>query len=390
MSATSARAKNIMYTQQMSHLPAKTVDKLVDLIENTLQPKKYAVIVHDKDVDEQGTLKAAHVHVMLSFDNARSSDNVAKLLNDKSQYVEAWRGNAHNGYAYLVHATKDAQTQHQYDPSEVHTNFDYLELLQQIAIEVSTSKPRNAVKVLLDALYEGGITKQELENRLTGSQYGQYKTQIDKIWSKRLQKQAEAWRAEMSAQGKNVNVIFVYGEAGTGKTSLACEYAGKLERDYYIAGSQRDPFQNYAGERTLILDELRPTTIPYPDLLRILDPFGAQVMAPSRYSDKALACDLIIITSPHNPRAFYKEALKLDNMPSDIRRRVTAIDSFEQLQRRITLTIEMNEYYIHGVEFDPKQGYVFIPGTSRQNPYSTLNRPPPTANATDLYKSMFD
>ena len=42
-------------------------------------------------------------------------------------------------------------------------------------------------------------------------------------------------------------------------------------------------------------------------LLRILDPHGidSQVMAPCRYNDKPLACDLIIITTPYMPSEFY-------------------------------------------------------------------------------------
>ena len=34
-------------------------------------------------------------------------------------------------------------------------------------------------------------------------------------------------------------------------------------------------------------------------------------MAPARYADKALACDLIVITSPYDPRFFYEEQFGL-------------------------------------------------------------------------------
>lgn len=46
---------------------------------------------------------------------------MAKILGDKPQYVEAWVGDANNGYAYLVHATRQAQKdgKHRYDPGEV-------------------------------------------------------------------------------------------------------------------------------------------------------------------------------------------------------------------------------------------------------------------------------
>lgn len=63
--------------------------------------------------------------------------------------------------------------------------------------------------------------------------------------------------------GAEVQVIWLTGPAGTGKTSLAKEYAKKKGQPYFIAGSSRDIFQGYAGEHTLILDELRPKTITY-------------------------------------------------------------------------------------------------------------------------------
>lgn len=43
------------------------------------------------------------------------------------------------------------------------------------------------VKVLLDALHLGATTREELEKRLTGLLYVQYRRQIDDIWAKRLQ-----------------------------------------------------------------------------------------------------------------------------------------------------------------------------------------------------------
>ena len=86
------------------------------------------------------------------------------------------------------------------------------------------------------------------------------------------------------------------------------------------------------------MDELRPKTIPYHDLLRILDPFNLTdpTIAPSRYSDKAIACDLIIIPTPYNPLSFYQKEFDKE---SDFSR----VDSFNQLLRRLTLVVHMND-----------------------------------------------
>lgn len=380
----------MMYEQQLKHLPAQSIDNLIDRIQNNLKPKKYAVVLHDKDIDEQGQLIEPHVHAMLSFDNARSLSSVARQLGDKPQYVEAWKGNSNNGYAYLTHRTDDAKDKYQYNPKAVIANFDYPELLKQISAEIS-SKNSKSIKLLLDLLYNGSITKSELEAQLTGSQYGRYKNQIENVYAKRLQNLAEQFRKEMLEQGKQVQVIWIYGTSGTGKTSLAKDYADKANQPYFITGSSRDIFQNYSGQHTLIMDELRPNIIPYADLLRILDPFENNKMLPSRYNDKSLACDLIIITTPYNPYEFYQEIFGYNyNQPAYARQRAT--DSFEQLLRRITLIIEMNDYYIQAMEFDRKQrNFAPIPNASKKNTYSALNRPKPiTTNKVDLFNSMFE
>ena len=326
----------MMYEQQVKYLPAQTIDNLVDMIENKLKPKKYAVILHDKDTDDNGTPKEEHIHAMMSFENAHSLASVAKQLGDKPQYIEAWKGNSNNGYAYLIHKTDDAKNKYQYNPDSVIANFDYKSELQKIALEVTSKKQSTNIKLMLDALLDGSLSKSELESRLTGSQYGRYKNQIENVWAKRLENLAEQFRKEMAEQGKQVNVLWIYGSSGVGKTSLAIEYAKKANQPYYITGSSRDIFQNYTGEHTLIMDELRPNVIPYQDLLRITDPFGNQTMAPSRYHDKALACDLIIITTPYNPQEFYEQILGDErNIPSYAR--ISKTDTFEQLLRRLTI-----------------------------------------------------
>ena len=382
-SSSTAKYKNMMYTQQMEHLPFRTREELEERIKTKLAPKKYVISeVHDKDIDEDGNPVKEHIHVMLCFQNARSLKNVASILGDKPQYLEKWDERANNGFAYLIHATAGAKVKAQYSPANVLANFPYAEELKKQTLEVLKKKSRQKIDVLLDAYYNEEMTLDELEQELTGAQYGRYKKQIDTITSKILERHADIWRQDMLKNNRRVKVIWIYGAAGTGKTSLARSIAKQDGRAYYVSGSSRDVFQSYNGEHILILDELRSNVIPYHDLLRILDPFGNQerIMAPARYSDKSLACDLIIITTPFNPVDFYDEIF------DDI----NTVDSLEQLVRRITITLYVNSDSISAVRYcQERRHYYAVPDAECDNPYSQKNRPDSEIDVLEEFNQMF-
>lgn len=103
---TPPRGRNLMYTQRLDSLPRGSTDALESLIKRDLRPENYVVVIHDREVGKNGQPKEPHVHVFMSFKNARSVNAIAKKLGDKPQYVTVLWGDVIDVYAYLFHPTE--------------------------------------------------------------------------------------------------------------------------------------------------------------------------------------------------------------------------------------------------------------------------------------------
>ena len=355
------RYHNMMLAQQIQYLkpPLDTLDKLLAKV-GKIGAERYAGILHDKDIGEED-----HIHLFMHFKNSRDIKAVAKALNIAPQYIESWDNGISNGFAYLIHRTKNAENDYQYNATEVTANFDYINWVEKFEAKHQRKNKidsqRNEIEHLLDCLYVGMLTREEVEKQLSGCEYAKNHKKIEDVWAKRLQNIAEERMKQRKAAGQQVEVIWIYGEAGTGKTRLAKEQAAKRNTPYYITGSSRDPFQRYNGEDVIIYDEARPPDIRFSDLLKLLDPYGEDVSAPSRYYDKAICAAVYFITSPYSPLEFYKEIMGEDWE--------TQKDGFDQLLRRLSLVLHVTKEKIEAVEF--------YPATKTFQPIASANRPNP-------------
>lgn len=386
MSTTGTRvpkAKNVMYTQDYDHAPFADIADLEQRVIG-LNPKRYAIAFHDRDVDDSGNPVREHWHTMMSFPNARSLSALANGLGESSsQFLEAWRGDSRNGYAYLAHRTSNARHKFQYDPATIVANFDYPAELAAMESGAAAGRTTAKTDVLLDMLYDGHLTLDELKGQLSGAQIGAYTRKIQDVWNARLEREAKEWRSMMREQKRRSETIWLMGSTETGKTSMARELCAKRAdaTGYYMSGSTRDLFQNYAGEHQIILDELSPGVLDYADLKRITDPLAVMdnLQAPARYKDKALMPELIVITSAYDPYALYCDQVHRQG-----------IDSFNQLLRRIGVVLELTQDEIRPMEFDPAtKMFISVPNQSIPNPYSRKARGAvATVNPLDVFGAL--
>ncbi|RSJ40180.1 Plasmid replication protein [Streptococcus gordonii] len=364
------KARNIMFVQQIEYFQSSNLQDIIEYMTNTLKPIRFAGILHDKDIGQDGNLVAPHIHLVLQFESARSLNNLAKLTKQPIQCFEQWRGSVNNAYSYLVHHTESNQDKYQYPPKEVIANFDYLLLLNTIEKNVTKRYEINDTMIidnLLDLLYTGDISKKEIEQRLSGSQYAKAKQKIETVYLKRLENQAELWRKEMIKNNEIVTIIWLFGQAGTGKTRLARRYAERFDSNYFITGSIRDPFQQYNLEHVVILDELRPHQFDYSDLLKMFDPYNVKAMASSRYFDKPLLANIYIVTSPYSPYNFFLELNK--------KRQTSHIDSWGQLMRRLTLVVEVSKDILQFYKYSTVDQMFYIDhGNTLPNPFNNESK----------------
>lgn len=357
-----------MFVQQLEFFQTNNLQEILNEFDEKLHPRRFAGIIHNKDETEDDKLVAPHIHIVLQFDNARSLANLAKIINQPIQCFEQWKGSVNNAYSYLVHHTKNRAGKHTYDPKEVIANFDYPSLLE--AVEKSVEKRGRIsdsviIKNALDLLYDGQITKAEVEQQLTGSQYAKAKQQIETVHLKYLERKAKEWQKEMREKGEPIIIIWLFGKSGTGKTRLAKRYASQYSNEYFVTGSSRDPFQQYNMEHVIILDELRPHMFDYPDLLKMFDPYNDRVMAGSRYFDKPLMANVYIITSPYSPYEFFNDLSKQKQVHVN-----THVDSPAQLMRRLNLVLEVTKKTIN-YHFLESASQLFLPDEKRflPNPF---------------------
>ena len=117
------------------------------------------------------------------------------------------------------------------------------------------------------------------------------------VYFERLFKRQEALQlAKINEGGDSMEIIYCYGDAGTGKTTFAKEYCKAHGYDFFVSGSSNDAFDGYLGEEAIILDDLRGSCFAFADLLKILDP-NTRSKVQSRYYNKVVTCKVIIITS---------------------------------------------------------------------------------------------
>lgn len=239
-----------------------------DELYKTLVDKYERVVmaVHDKDKDN------IHCHIILQNKTQIKFDTLKGLIPYGD--LEPQNGSNRECYEYLFHRDKKSKDKEkdEYDESCIQTNIEDIDSW----LDVKSGKgARNDIIEFKNAVLGGASFGDLVESHTTvlASHLNFYK---DLVKYKQLQ--------DFKSTIRDVEVTYVYGAPGTGKTSSVYNEFGF--DTVYSVDDYAHPFDSYDGENVLLLDEYHSNfAITY--FLKLLDIYPLKLKA--RYENK-IAC----------------------------------------------------------------------------------------------------
>lgn len=298
--------------------------------------KEYAFILHDKDFNSNGDLKAIHFHLVVSLKSPANINTIGEVLRVETQYINKIKTTTKNAFLYLIHFND--KTKYQYSIDEVVANFDYNKLIDNVKFNI---------KEIINKIATGDIRQYNLTKFVDCENYTKYKKIIDNAFNWRYQK------LEFESKGsRDMKVIFISGESGAGKTTSAKNYCNDKGFSFYISSGGKNLLDDYKGQDCIILDDLRDTDYKFNDLLKMLDNNTCS-NASARYFNKSLnECKLLIITSCKPIEEWYQNLLNRNLLNEFECKNLSEIEQRKQFFRRISLYMDVSKEVVKLKTYD--------------------------------------
>lgn len=331
---------------------------------------RLALIVHDKDTYEDGSLKDKHVHIFLEFSKRVDANVVAKVLGLASQYVvpvKRGRYGRENSLAYMIHAKQPDK--YQYDKTEVYcdncqTDINTYPVLykdgwyQQYVAEhekvwkaYTATAERKERDLTLDLLIKQilhGKFREPDQLTLDDDAYALYAdhpTEIGNAFAVYNRRKALLFTKALLAGKVTKKVIFVTGLPDAGKTHFATDLISAIQAvhpdwRFYMGGGDH-PWDGYSGQEIAVLDDVRVNRLDADDWVHIMDPHYNNADLNSRYHNKKPAFHVLIITNYQDPITFFSYLRNNENLSQFLRRityAVTILDAQSITKSDVLLT----------------------------------------------------
>lgn len=139
------------------------------------------------------------------------------------------------------------------------------------------------------------ISKKQLMKHLSALDYQKLRSKIKAMQEYRSFKIGD----------RDMEVLYITGQSGSGKTVFAKYLADKLHFDYFVSGSGDDFLDGYDKEECIILDDFRASSMRFAEMLKMTDN-NTNSTVRSRYYNKDISnCHLMVMTSVYEPCDLY-------------------------------------------------------------------------------------
>lgn len=290
-----------------------TVPRIQDVLKVRTSVKEYAMILHDKDVGKDGKPIKDHYHIYLNFGRTNwQFKDVAKWFGIADNHVVRVRSNKAFVLIYFTH--QEEQEKHQYPVDDIVANFDVKEFLRQ-------QKQSATLDDLLRRCANGEITRLNYTQYIDPVTFAKHQREFENAWKYR----DAALAAKNDLHNRERLVLWFYGDTAVGKSLLCKLIAGRQQLPIYFTSTGTDPFGEYRGEKIVVLDDLRPEKpFTFDSLLKIIDPYNVCAVQ-SRYHNKYLDCEQIIVTSPMPPDQYATQSYLQGEDAAQLYRRLSEV-----------------------------------------------------------------
>ncbi len=284
---------------------------------------KLAFVLHDKDTDENGKIITPHVHWLLELKQKRDLNEIAYRFFVNPQQLD--KGSpGKNGMmgriGYLTHQSDPDKFKYTVEDVETFGTFNYVKYIEDNKIYFEKKEAQNRKKLLrndvdyyLQKVQQGKLFLEDILN--DKNLYILYANNKKKF-KDAFESYTELNSYQTIQERKNGNfefiTLYIYGNSGTGKTTIALAILEKLIsmakndglkwRAY--SGSAKNAVDDYKGQELILFDDLKRESFSISDWLKILDPRNESTIS-GRFHNRPLSARLIILTTVHDPFKFF-------------------------------------------------------------------------------------
>lgn len=252
-----------------------------------------------------GDTRTYHTHVYMAFANAKEFSAIQRRF--YGAHIELARGTHRENRDYIRKEGKWS------DDVKHETNLrDTFE--ESGPLPEETTRQQKQSEAILGMVTSGASNAEILRD------YPSAMNHLPRIEQARQTLLAERFRKEF----RYLHVTYLSGPAGVGKTRMVMERHG-YENVYRVTDYEH-PFDNYAGEDVLLLDEFR-SSLTFSLLLNVLDGYPMQL--PCRYANKQACFTVVYLVSNIPLQQQYPNV------------QISEPQSFKALERRIHEVLEL-------------------------------------------------